>query len=312
MYRIRRDWGIDLVPCHPTPAWCRQKVKAAWKKHQSTELPLVVVTVRDPVDRYVSAFYWRLLVLCDPNGDGRPRVGGRGHHCKDNSVGGEIDTLFYRYGRDANVLAEALYDDDGKNASDGARALPARADLRTILHARHGLVDWLQLSGFDWRRWAHKIYPVVVPPNPSPPKEGGKGGGRAHSDGDDLVNQTDAAVRWLYDHLHFEDEGEFASRVAAVARKTEARAAAVARNPNSTGEIIKMHSSRKGGGHPPTGLSRKGIDNVVRFYVEDYDLLGELEELACKSDACHRNIRSILDRRKESLERIRKGRDGGR
>jgi len=265
--RITEDWNINIQRCHPSP--CENKVQL-WNRG-----PYMILTIRDPIDRFVSAFYWRLIVICDPNGDDRLPFG-KGIDrpeppvtCKkQRSKRTETQALFHRYGRDANVLAEALYDED-----DPDRAERARADLREIKHAKYSISRWLD---FGWKARAEEyIYPVV------------------EEKPYDLVNQTDEAVRWLYGKLSFEGRDDFETRARTVQWEDTHMAASV-------GNETVQHSSKK----TNKGLSAKGIDNIARFYREDYELLRELKQLACKSDLCHRAIQSILQRREDVLQRI--------
>ena len=49
------------------------------------------------------------------------------------------------------------------------------------------------------------------------------------------------------------------------------------------------------------GLSAKALANVARFYADDYTLLAQLRDAACKTADCVRGITSILDRRADLL-----------
>ena len=130
-------------------------------------LTTLIFTVRDPVDRFVSMFNWRLLTLCHP-GDKRKKTitnedADTGHKLKQKSiwhqrvtkkkqVGGHAEhpekfclstrveqekTLRVRYKGDPNVMAEALCE----NSPEYERAV---RDLTDINHSTT-IAQWLQL-----------------------------------------------------------------------------------------------------------------------------------------------------------------------
>lgn len=81
---------------------------------QNGELKTLIINVRDPVDRFVSAFRWRSIVLCHPN-DTRTRSGpaAKNPHdfCKNGNKRHEEHMLRVTYKSDPNKMAEALCED---------------------------------------------------------------------------------------------------------------------------------------------------------------------------------------------------------
>ena len=108
----------------------------------------LVINVRDPVDRFVSAFKWRSIVLCSPNDT---RVAGKGatHNPKVNcktSVNMKAEESLMRevYRSDPNYMAEAL-------CIDSPRYEQAVQDYDKILHTAP-LSEWLSFLIDEDRR----------------------------------------------------------------------------------------------------------------------------------------------------------------
>ena len=130
-------------------------------------LTTLIFTVRDPIDRFVSMFNWRLLTLCHP-GDMRKktitnedadtahklkqksvwhqrvtkkkRVGGHAEHPEKFCLSTRVEqekTLRVRYKGDPNVMAEALCEDSPKYEQ-------AVRDLTDINHSTT-IAQWLEL-----------------------------------------------------------------------------------------------------------------------------------------------------------------------
>jgi len=233
----------------------------------------VLVSLRDPVDRFVSSFYWRQKITCDPeNGDTRrapmPNEGGGlvsnqpDLYCNDRAWPPEKEVLFHRYNRDADALARALC------SADEAVAEQARKDILSIGHAKHKIVDWL---GPDWSEYADSIFPVILEPS------------------FDYEEQVDDSVRWVYDKTHFEEETLFEHRQS---RRMLSRVEIIEEEKDgAAADFAHSSSSLK------KPLSEAGARCVAQYYAEDYAVLEPLRDLACKSDVCRQAVQSILDRR---------------
>ena len=81
----------------------------------------LIVNLRDPIDRFISAFRWRLVVLCSP--DDERKAGRKGAaqdpfgKCKTSiTMKAEEKMLRETYNSDPNVIAEALCEDNPKHA----------------------------------------------------------------------------------------------------------------------------------------------------------------------------------------------------
>jgi len=182
--------------CHPHP--CKDSV---WQDFIDAPLPekrRVMITIRDPVDRFVSSFNWRAFLFCR---------GGRGRSYDDSpdmhvnatldtriTVGPETDNnglnieqpetycrrwnvtdsgsepymVKFAYNSDVNGLAEGFC----ASEQDGAvrwRIQSAYDDARMLIHGQHTLVAWLG-SYYEKREVAEEtdarasvIYPSDLP-----------------------------------------------------------------------------------------------------------------------------------------------------
>merc|ERR1740138_345508 len=101
---------------------------------------MVLISTRDPVDIFQSAFNWRSWVLCANSIDLRihDKYGNHAAHPElyCNKRFPEEQAMLTSYGHNPNNLAEALCD-------TGAVGLKARKDWLQILHAQWTLSDWL-------------------------------------------------------------------------------------------------------------------------------------------------------------------------
>ena len=252
--RIREDWKLRINQCHPFPC-----VNSKWKEQNHDQHPLLLFGVRDPIDRFVSAFYWRILRLCHPEMDKRPPKSERPANLQkkpclsddDRDVANETNVLFYRYNQNASLLAEDLC------STNETTARIARESLRTIWHAKDSIEDWLD---FNWN--ASRIFVYVVEPN-----------------AEDLEEQVDNSMHWFFNVSQYQGDEAFARR------------AAFAQNRKQPEGKHSSHSAQK-------SLSLRGERCLEKFYSKDYQILKELSDTACKTPGCRNAISSILERRK--------------
>ena len=142
-----RNNRIFLSRSHPKPSSSRIY---ALKNGPSKTL---IVNVRDPIDRFISAFRWRLALLCKPD-DGRQRHTNRmgaTHHPHEVCSTGVREEKMLRetYNSDPNALAEALCEDSPLHED-------ALEDYKTLGHSLT-LVEWLDfLVSFSWHFIMHQ------------------------------------------------------------------------------------------------------------------------------------------------------------
>eukprot|EP00977_Amphora_coffeiformis_P002721 scaffold521_cov167-Amphora_coffeaeformis.AAC.12 len=255
--RIRADWKLGIWQCHPFPC-----VKDKWKEPNSQH-PLLLFGVRDPVDRFVSAFYWRILRVCHPEVDKRPPKSEipaalRKRKCQSDesrNFVNESNVLFYRYNQNASLLAEDLC------STNTTTARIARESVGTIWHAKDSIEDWLD---FNWN--ASRMYVYVVEPN-----------------AENLEAQVDHSMHWFFNLTQYQGDEAFARR------------ASFARNRKKPANKHSAESAKK-------ALSLKGERCLEKFYRKDYEILKQLADTACKTKSCQSAIHNILERRKGAFE----------
>mmetsp|Transcript_78261 Transcript_78261/g.221259 ORF Transcript_78261/g.221259 Transcript_78261/m.221259 type:complete len:328 (-) Transcript_78261:32-1015(-) len=167
-----RKLPFKIPRCHPRP--CRSKMNSYTS---------FIIDVRDPVDRFVSAFNWRSRLLC--NFENESREGGLGpmrffdrpdRYCKrarSRKERNEKHILSTVYGDDPGRLGEMLCDGGDQGAA-------AQSHIRQIEHLEDPLVEWLPdrnwdkitvialvlEPGFDFRRQIGAARKRWEPPNP--------------------------------------------------------------------------------------------------------------------------------------------------
>jgi hypothetical protein len=289
-HRLAANWMLlsNVRRCHPRP--CRDATVGGgsngsnFKTNSSGPAPLRAINVRDPVDRFVSAFHWRSAILCRSNDTRRVAVRRAVldpvRYCR-NSSRAEAAMLHVRYRSNASLMAEALCgggDLSGDQEGDGAAAA---MDVQRLGHAKYSLRDWLD---FDWKSQSDGLFPIVLEP------------------GFDLADQIDDSVRWMHRRLRFETDAQFRAREAhALATDCQQLGGATAAR-----EALRHSSSSllaRGGAAAAAAplLSERGAACVARHYAKDYQLLRELRDAACKTAACRAAIESIMRRRRRLL-----------
>jgi hypothetical protein len=240
--RFKKIWRLDATQCHPSPCFSNTTTTT------TTDTPLVFVTLRDPVDRFVSAFYWRIFRLCEESG---LSVGDCARPPKTAQHQELVKLLFDRYEKNASRLAEDLC------STDAEAAAVARKAVQQIPHAQYSIHDWM---AYAWQ--PEQVYPLVM-----------------EAGAQELEEQFDSAVSWLYEAQPFESADAFRNRQAYV----------VAHTFPST----NRHSSKDN----KQVLSLAAEACLEEYYRPDYELLRTLAATTCKSDDCRHAVQLILDRR---------------
>jgi hypothetical protein len=259
--RVRNFWQIRAMRCHPTPC---PEIKAE----------TFVVSLRDPIDRFVSAFSYNILLLCDPKGDPRKSKGGLPwddpvHYCLGrNQVfwKNRTDILFGKYHKNVNSLAESLCDDE------------ARTDLRQIEHM-DCLQDWLP---HHWTLQMDRIFPIVL------------------ERGFDFGAQVDSSLRWVNNLMGFENSSQFERREA-FAHGQECKKLNESASRLAIETMSKQHSSTINNDDQKPKLSIRGEVCLAQYYARDYKIIGLMQDKVCKTKECRKAIQSILNRRSRLL-----------
>jgi hypothetical protein len=146
-----RHLELDLEPCHPRPTDCSIEGR----------LENALISVRDPIDVFESAFNWRCTVVCAPNESDRVAAADLGFYtpqdiarnCKNNTMEGSI--LNVKYSRNVNALAESLCSMDEKIRQE------ALDDVNHILHVQDPQAKWMQIGMVKQKR---RVATIVLEP----------------------------------------------------------------------------------------------------------------------------------------------------
>lgn len=247
----RTDWRIRLLECHPEPC------PFVFKRFKGFTSQLV--TIRDPIDRFVSAFYYRGLRLEEKA------------FCLNSSF------TYYHGTKDCKKVQREYplyYDVWKKNVTKFAIGLcSANETLRnhTLYEKKHfghvgryDLHNWL-VPG-KWEMVQDLLYPIVM------------------ERGFNFIEEVDASFEWAYTKTPFEPKEDFARRRAFQEKRREKR---------KKSSVYSQHLSGKESQIP---LSSLGSSCLRKYFEKDYQQLKEVRDI-CKSEYCSKAIQSILDRR---------------
>lgn len=200
---------------------------------------------------------------------------------RDREINPEHLAIYAKYQPTPTAsLAEALcniVNDDGNNNTQRIQLnATVVEDVQNLQHwwtIEQWLGETTHPTVYDWRRHASRLYPIVS------------------ERGFDLTAQEDTAVLQVANLQPslFGDAQDFELRKKKAICYVEAN----------------THNSSQTMGAPPT-LSHKAQLCLAHYYQRDYQLLNEVQSVACKSSNCRLAIQSILDRRKELLAEANK------
>jgi len=254
--RTKQSWKIIFRRQHPAPPSSETVIK------DYLSIDTFWICLRDPIDRLVSAFYWRKKLACKQKDNRAPSVRAIRHsdqYCLprsiiDSQVENEYEILFQHDSVD-DLAASVCKDETFQNFSD---------DIRHIHHVRHGIGDWISL----WKNNSENWYPIVLEP------------------GFDVIAQVDKAVEWTYARAQWENIASFQARQLHAWNDSQLRTSV---GPSKAWTHSSMSSN--------SSLSSKSMKCLTNYFHHEYGLLKEIQETKCHTQACHDAIQSILQRR---------------
>ncbi|KAL9188974.1 hypothetical protein ACHAXT_011464 [Thalassiosira profunda] len=301
-----RRYRIGVSGAHPGPK--RDKIKAL----QNGPAHTLILNVRDPVDRFVSAFRWRLVVLCRPD-DARIRqkkgAAQRPHEvCKTSKkMDKEEEMLRETYKADPSVIGEALCEESPLREQ-------AMKDYSDILHSLpiSGWLDFLVDPELRWKISSRGISNFVALPME-----------RRQGSNETLFENH---IQQLSSHLLESKYGEETAKAIMAQEPATLRDGLKEQYEHSS---AKFHEATKAS--PPKPLSRLGECCLARHLGKDYNLIkmmlgdgGRDKSLAAveilrdahpviakacswgskeQQELCRSDLRSMLSRRAKYLDR---------
>lgn len=267
-------WGVRVaMKCHPSPC-----------PEVSIKADQIVVTVRDPVDRFLSAFNWRAIILCQLTNTESRQVSQHAWTNPNSFCTSCCQTerllIHQKYNFSATQLAEALCnddndDDDKKRIQSTTKGNQAAQDLKRIVHARTSLTEWLPENSWDRK---HVNVTVVV-----------------QEPGFSFVEQADSAIL----ELVRQSLGEKVAEMLMVrGTKLQSNMEISESDQHSSAILVNRFGGEK-------TLSLLGQCCVARHHKQDYELLAKLRTVGCRGDQseiCRAAIDSIIYRRKDLLD----------
>jgi len=161
-----QDWQIPYYECHPHPC-------PSWALGNSG--PPLLITIRDPVDRFVSAYHWRKVVSCHPDGDERQTVTGRDKrlsfqhpekYCK--MAGGSEEKVLFRKFPTISSLAQALC--SNPKAAKYVQRIGHMVNLRQwTANITREVYPIVLERGFDLPQQVDATLRLFLPDEPVPP-----------------------------------------------------------------------------------------------------------------------------------------------
>eukprot|EP00592_Proboscia_alata_P014959 CAMPEP_0194395888 /NCGR_PEP_ID=MMETSP0174-20130528/124672_1 /TAXON_ID=216777 /ORGANISM="Proboscia alata, Strain PI-D3" /LENGTH=419 /DNA_ID=CAMNT_0039191871 /DNA_START=32 /DNA_END=1291 /DNA_ORIENTATION=- len=330
--RLSTIWKIPFDICHPDP--CPKsdfRVEHFRVERSRVEHPVEIICLRDPVDRFVSAFKWRESLLCRPTvnitkssgeviqmsesrtPNTRLTYGNRLKYCKDNKPE-EAFFVHAKYSSDPNILAEALCDDEERNSNgdivgivdymqqsalSGALATSAVQDVENLGHTKNSITDWLPptIDGrYSWELPENDakrtdVIPIVQEP------------------GYNFEEQIDATLEWLsiQDKIDFAYKDTIKDQAKSVKRNHITPRRGVIWSDNEKIMQQQQNSTHLNPDSTPdtkSSLSALGTCCVARYYADDYKLLETIGSALCPNETktqCQSAINSIIARRQEFL-----------
>jgi hypothetical protein len=299
--RLKHKWRVNMLECHPHP--CNTIPGGRDETNDQTPIPVQsAILIRDPVDRFVSAFYWRANVLClragylcNPQKWPPPRqyVG-----APDSKKEIEINLIFNASQANVNVLASRLCRNNN-DANDSDDFQQAALDVRRIGHLKETVVDWLEQS-------SNAVAATAASSSSSASSSAAAAIAASQSSptsimtpivlerGVDFDSQIDAFVQHvIVNHTRIEavDSASFAHRLAYIEQQ-DCLESSVAGGKSS------INASPKSKYMP---LSEENVKCVARFYHQDYQAIRDLATTHCTTEACRLGIESIWNRRAHLL-----------
>jgi len=138
-----RDLGFEMLHAHPHPI------------PHNPQIHTYLINLREPIDRFVSNFYWVGLISCYPLGNNETRIFET--DVRKSMLEPHIycrNSKQHRHWNQTMVMVHDLYEGDAEklmngmcNFDDKGAREQALEGIRLLLHSKHSISDWLTSLG---------------------------------------------------------------------------------------------------------------------------------------------------------------------
>jgi Sulfotransferase family len=329
LHRARHEWKLQIVECHPDPCghdYFQQNSSSSESLTRATPTTAIVVSIRDPVDRFVSAFYWKIKTictlhphLCDANTATQQQQDLHRHRpsppsafsysfsrSNNSSLQDDMEAmqryiLFEKYQQNVNLLAESLCrNNHNNNTNDTASSfVEAQEHVGKIVHMKHSIQDWLVTKDWD------DVNMMVDENSSNTNSSSSSATPRRRS------SAFRSIVRPIVLEPNFDLEVQIDDALSAILATARAaqmesskagdwcphhrrrfKEAELQQQYNKPGNRRHAHSSLQ---NSNSVLSEKGTRCVAQFYRRDYEIIRQLSSRQHSSTTCKETCRLALE-----------------
>ena len=296
-------WGFSLEECHGSAWHCFDDYKNGWDHR------LAFLTVRDPIDRLISAFNWQVKQTCALHNETRTianpinlAIQYPDKYCKDTKKHNNLSPTGPLFQSSVEIFVSNLCpssDDHEVGVKVDTTSTAFESMVWRIPHVRDcSLSSYLgettTTKTFNWQKQVDNLVPIVM------------------EKGWDLKQAVDESIIALFYHSssNLFQQGENDDNEWLFTMRQTLATCPVVDNDNNLLEGVdddarsqtKLHTSALSKDGTEKYLSKRSQQCLAKYYQRDYEILQELLDLnACKTEQCVQAIQSILNRRKDVL-----------
>ena len=296
-------WGFSLEECHGSAWHCFDDYKGGWDHR------LAFLTVRDPIDRLISAFNWQVKQTCALHNETRTianpinlAIQYPDKYCKDTKKHNNLSPTGPLFQSSVEIFVSNLCpssDDHEVGVKVDTTSTAFESMAWRIPHVRDcSLSSYLgettTTKTFNWQKQVDNLVPIVM------------------EKGWDLKQAVDESIIALFYHSssNLFQQGENDDNEWLFTMRQTLATCPVVDNDNNLLEGVdddarsqtKLHTSALSKDGTEKYLSKRSQQCLAKYYQRDYEILQELLDLnACKTEQCVLAIQSILNRRKDVL-----------
>ena len=316
---LKFKWGYALKECHQTAQRCFGSRKG-FPNSSVWNHGLVFVTIRDPIERFISAFNWHVGTECRDDKETESRtvadppilaVRHPDQYCRRrqawhiNSPNSPTGPKFQGIvDKMASDLCTTTTTDDGERLVVDETSNAYSAMTKSINHLKNCTISSFlgetdnYSEVYNWKDNTRRLVPVVMEPG---------------WDLEEITHETIFSISNIEKEVVasniFRDDPDFTNRSQlAMCRAPTTSSSQTSHSNNTTGAVNFVHSSSFSSSsngrnnNEKKYLSKRSQQCLAKYYQRDYEILQELLDWnACKTEQCVLAIQSILNRRKDLL-----------